>query len=917
MKVIAKDAAGNQSSDEIEIYYDPDMLSIIIQSPTEEDYYIIENSKITISGIANAKNQIEKVNYAVSAQDETVYSTGEATGTTNWSISDLTLNPGVSTLHVAVTDDLQTTTSDSILILNTVDNDQDFLPDFQEPEYGTNPNLKDTDGDGLTDGIEVIYGLNPLDSTDAQGDLDNDGLSNINEQNLNTSLLDPDTDSDGLLDGEEVTKNTNPLESDSDHDKLKDGDEITFGTDPTNPDTDGDGILDGDELFEVPLSNIIDGTGKEQKVIPSVSIRGDLASTTMIENIEGIYANLSSDSPGYLGAPYEFTTEGEFDEAVMTFTYDKSLDTGGDFEPAIYYFNEATGQLELVPNQTVNRELGTVSATVNHFSIYLLLNKKKWEEAWSQEILRPRPGDGETEVEYVDIVFAIDSSGSMDWNDPRDLRKTAVINFINTLLVQDRGAIVDFDSSAKVTVHLTTQHQELVVAVNAIDASGGTNLNNGLTAAINELVTNGQNSTKYIIFLTDGDGTFTESTLQPAVANNIKIYTVGLGSGVRETTLKKIASVTGGKYFFASTADDLIDQFEKVSDETTGPKYEDSDNDGISDYEEVHGIRLIDGKIIFTDPNNPDTDGDGINDGDELGSYVDVADNTKSAFSLMAVSSKATKQGGSYYYKSQPDKSDTDGDGYNDREDEYPKIFHYKLGSQGWADKVEEKMENYKKNPNYEPEKVVLWEMMKETKEFKKELVTIKKDYVDNSYNDPAFRTFYTKFNGFVGMMNPTGITKEIHYFRNVLGEDIAPETLDELIKLNKKLIYNNKWDMLPVDMAAFHMNGPDGIYNTKFVLGTDQYFEAVYSKNGSLLSEKTNPVNMGTYNYFGPENAKKHKAFDVDPYFQWDNSKELSRDFLYADGLVYYSSQALMNINRHYGSHKAQLYYDQIELQI
>jgi hypothetical protein len=41
------------------------------------------------------------------------------------------------------------------------DGDGDGIPNFKEPTYGTNPNLRDTDGDGRSDGFEVSRGSNP------------------------------------------------------------------------------------------------------------------------------------------------------------------------------------------------------------------------------------------------------------------------------------------------------------------------------------------------------------------------------------------------------------------------------------------------------------------------------------------------------------------------------------------------------------------------------------------------------------------------------------------------------------------------------------------------------------------------------------------------------------------------------------
>jgi len=65
------------------------------------------------------------------------------------------------------------------------DVDQDGLTNAQEEEHGTNFELADTDGDGLTDGDEVnTYGTDPLNS---------------------------DTDGDGISDGDEIANGTDPL----------------------------------------------------------------------------------------------------------------------------------------------------------------------------------------------------------------------------------------------------------------------------------------------------------------------------------------------------------------------------------------------------------------------------------------------------------------------------------------------------------------------------------------------------------------------------------------------------------------------------------------------------------------------------------------------------------------------------------
>ncbi len=69
------------------------------------------------------------------------------------------------------------------------------------------------------------------------GDTDDDGLSDVDEVSIYSTLPDnPDTDSDGLNDGREVALGTDPNNVDSDGDGISDGDEITNGTDPLNGD---------------------------------------------------------------------------------------------------------------------------------------------------------------------------------------------------------------------------------------------------------------------------------------------------------------------------------------------------------------------------------------------------------------------------------------------------------------------------------------------------------------------------------------------------------------------------------------------------------------------------------------------------------------------------------------------------------
>ena len=52
-----------------------------------------------------------------------------------------------------------------------------------------------------------------------------------------------------------------------------------------------------------------------------------------------------------------------------------------------------------------------------------------------------------------------------------------------------------------------------------------------------------------------------------------------------------------------------------------------------------------------------------------------------------------------------------------------------------------------------------------------------------------------------------------------------------------------------------------------------DGRYEAVYNKNGNLLTEQNDPINMGTYNYCGPSiNWVTHYLLDMAKYNKWGN---------------------------------------------
>ncbi len=504
-------------------------------------------------------------------------------------------------------------------VASATDADSDLVPDPIELQLGLDPNNADSDGDTLAD-IEELWttftdpSLATTDgvTNDALADPDGDGLGNYAELAAGSDPLVADTDDDGLDDGDEVNLyGTNPDNVDTDDDGLADGSEVRLGTDPLDPDTDDDGTLDGDEVYTSHA-----GFTTSAVTVAMTGV-GDIAPTVQL--VDESAADWLNDLPGLASPVVELTTTQPFDSAAITIPFDLGAAPNGDLGGlGIMFFDEEVGTWRPLPAATtsVDPVSGTVTASTDHFTLFAVFYIPNWQAVLSA--FDPSPGSGGgTGAQFVDVALVLDSSGSMAWNDPSGLRRVAAKRFIDALIPGDQVAVVDFDSFGRVFQTLTTNFAAAKAAVDRIDSSGGTNIGAGVSLGISELVNRGDpEHTRAIILLTDGVGSYNSALTQQAIDNDIRIFTIGLGSDVDAALLSNIATATGGQYFPVARAEDLPNVFSRipVNLDPAG----DEDLDGIQNGTEFKGVVTGTGATYLLDPFDADTDGDGLMDGDEV-----------------------------------------------------------------------------------------------------------------------------------------------------------------------------------------------------------------------------------------------------------------------------------------------------------
>ncbi len=211
-----------------------------------------------------------------------------------------------------------------------------------------------------------------------------------------------------------------------------------------------------------------------------------------------------------------------------------------------------------------------------------------------------------TNTEGIDIVLAIDVSGSMLARDFKPDRITAAKEVAGTFISDRRGdriGLVAFAGEAYTQSPLTTDQGTLQTLLSRIRSGlieDGTAIGNGLATAINRLRESNAKS-KVVILLTDGENNAGQiaplTAASIARAQGIRVYTIGVGTRgkapypyldifgnityqmadvkIDEKSLTEIARTTGGKYFRATDKAKLqaiydeINQLEKSRVEIT------------------------------------------------------------------------------------------------------------------------------------------------------------------------------------------------------------------------------------------------------------------------------------------------------------------------------------------------------------
>jgi Ca-activated chloride channel family protein len=201
------------------------------------------------------------------------------------------------------------------------------------------------------------------------------------------------------------------------------------------------------------------------------------------------------------------------------------------------------------------------------FGMSLLTHREPGKDGYFLLTISPKDNWAESEYASKDIVFVLDTSGSMNEEGKMEKARAALLFGIRSLRDTDRFNVISFAGEE----HLmeggliaadASGRARGVDFVQKLRANGGTNIDGAMLAALRQFDRNDR--PKMLVFLTDGLPTVGETNAQRIIENartqrreGMRLFTFGVGYDVNTVLLDKLASENGGTSDYVEPKEDL------------------------------------------------------------------------------------------------------------------------------------------------------------------------------------------------------------------------------------------------------------------------------------------------------------------------------------------------------------------------
>ena len=203
------------------------------------------------------------------------------------------------------------------------------------------------------------------------------------------------------------------------------------------------------------------------------------------------------------------------------------------------------------------------------FGLTLLTHREAGKHGYFLLMISPKDDWSEQEYSAKDVVFVVDTSGSMAEEGKMEKARSALLYGVRILRPQDRFNIISFAGEEHLMEAGLIAADEKGRArgeafVKRLKPVGGTNINQSLLASLRQFSETNRERPKMLVFMTDGLPTVDETNVTKILDNvrrasipGVRLFTFGVGYDVNTTLLDKLAAENGGVADYVEPKEDL------------------------------------------------------------------------------------------------------------------------------------------------------------------------------------------------------------------------------------------------------------------------------------------------------------------------------------------------------------------------
>ena len=203
------------------------------------------------------------------------------------------------------------------------------------------------------------------------------------------------------------------------------------------------------------------------------------------------------------------------------------------------------------------------------FGLTLLTHREPGKQGYFLLMISPKDDWTDQEYSAKDVVFVVDTSGSMAQEGKMEKARAALLYGVRILRPQDRFNIISFAGEEHLMEAWPIAADEKGRArgeafVKALKPVGGTNINQSLLAALRQFTETDRERPKMLVFMTDGLPTVDETNVTRIIDNvhkasrpGVRLFTFGVGYDVNTALLDKLAAENGGVADYVEPKEDL------------------------------------------------------------------------------------------------------------------------------------------------------------------------------------------------------------------------------------------------------------------------------------------------------------------------------------------------------------------------